>query len=95
MVENLSKGVDARDIAKAYTQRNPDKTLEDLIDSIDRLVRRIHDSRVSSKELVEVISNIERLTRDIASCIRYPCDSDEIRDYYDKLELLRGYWEKR
>jgi hypothetical protein len=25
MVENLSRGVDARDIAKAYTQRNPGK----------------------------------------------------------------------
>ncbi|MEM1610128.1 MAG: AbrB/MazE/SpoVT family DNA-binding domain-containing protein [Sulfolobales archaeon] len=89
VIESLSRGIGARDIAWHMLNAILIKTLEDLIDSIDRLIWRIHDSRASSRELVEIISNIERLTRDIVSCIRYPCDSNEVKDYYDKMLIIK------
>ena len=85
LVENLDKSIEIRDVVWHMINAILIKTLEDLVDSIDRLVWRIYETKIFSKELIEVVTSIEDLVQEVLSCIRYTCHSDEIKDHYNKL----------
>jgi len=85
IIAKLSKGIESGDVVSYVSGALLFKTLEDLIDSIDRLVWRIQESGASSMELVEVVEDVEALVKDLVGCIRYPCEEEEIRGYYTRL----------
>mgnify|MGYP001772833251 CR=1 FL=1 len=89
LIEDLDKSIEIKDVVWHMINAVLIKSLEDLVDSIDRLLWRIYETKIFSKELVEIAIGIEDLVQEVISCVRYTCNSDEIRDHYNKLLSIK------
>lgn len=86
----IRRGIDMSVLVKYISEILLIKTLEDIVDSIDRVAWRFQENKIMSIDQIELLANILEILREIIGCVRYACGDSEFKDYFKEILDLRS-----
>lgn len=89
-IKELYKELDTDHIARYAVYNILIKISEDVIDSIDRIIWRIYETKTYSEDIRDIIRSLKNISHEIISCIRYKCESNDLSERFKDLNILRA-----
>lgn len=86
----IRRGIDMSVLVKYISEILLIKTLEDIVDSIDRVAWRFQENKIMSIDQIELLAKILEILREIIGCVRYACGDSEFKDYFKEILDLRS-----